>query len=582
MIIQDYSQSHGWPGVLKRTVRFFIGKCYAADYPWNYRTLVIKMDDHTIKILLIEDNPGDARLIREMLRDVIGQSFALDWVSNLAEGLERESRGGIDLVLLDLGLPDSKGLDTFAKAYEQAPLIPFIVLTGLADESLALSAVRKGAQDYLFKNEINPNLLVRAIRYAIERKRAEIALEAERKKLFSVLNSLPAFVHLKDPDFKICFANRYFAEVFGEAGDKPCYEFLRGRSEPCEDCQALKVLTTKIPQKFESTINRRTYEVHNHPFYTDDGPKVLTIGFDITERKRAEEVLQCQHEQLEIQVRERTKELTEINETLKLEIAERKRTEKALMDSRQNLQLLASQLLTIQEEERRRVFTEIYDGIGQTIAGIKMHLNTIVSQLGKNQKTLKVSCEQILTHINIVIDKVRNISWDSTISIIEELGFSSSLSGLVEKSCRNNQMESFVVMDKIDNLFPLEKQINIYRIFQELMANIVRHSYATKVAVSIERHGDHVYFLVKDNGKGFDQEKVLSGNDPKRGLGLTMINERARLIGGSLAIRTQKDQGTIIHLTVPLMNEVTSNLTDHNSQRSHLVGIGDMLPKNSD
>ena len=158
------------------------------------------MPDTPMKILLMEDNPGDARLIREMLADAGGQGFAIEWVSRLAEGLERLGRGGIDLVLLDLDLPDSQGLDTFIKAHAQAPQVPFVVLTGLADETLALTAVRKGAQDYLFKDGNGPHLLLRAIRYATERKQAEIALEAERKKLYSLLNSLPVFVHLKAAD----------------------------------------------------------------------------------------------------------------------------------------------------------------------------------------------------------------------------------------------------------------------------------------------------------------------------------------------------------------------------------------------
>ena len=161
-----------------------------------------------------------------MLADAGGQGFAIEWVSRLADGLERLGRGGIDLVLLDLGLPDSQGLDTFIKAHAQAPQVPFVVLTGLADETLALTAVRQGAQDYLFKEATDPQLLLRAIRYATERKQAEIALEVERKKLYSLLNSLPVFVHLKGADYMIRFANRRFIEIFGEPGDKPCYEVL--------------------------------------------------------------------------------------------------------------------------------------------------------------------------------------------------------------------------------------------------------------------------------------------------------------------------------------------------------------------
>ena len=260
------------------------------------------MPDTPMKILLIEDNPGDARLIREMLADAGGQGFAIEWLSRLADGLELLDQGKIDLVLLDLGLPDSQGLDTFIKAHAQAPQVPFVVLTGLADEILALSAVRQGAQDYLVKGATDAKTLLRAIRYATERKRAEIALEVERKKLYSLLNSLPAFVHLKAADHLIRFANRRFIEIFGEPGNKPCYEILLARDEPCEACRAFEVLKSKVPQKFEwnSTLDARTYEIYNYPFCTDDDLLVLTLGIDITERKQAEKALLRQKEEQQI------------------------------------------------------------------------------------------------------------------------------------------------------------------------------------------------------------------------------------------------------------------------------------------
>ncbi|MEA3324498.1 MAG: PAS domain S-box protein, partial [Euryarchaeota archaeon] len=144
------------------------------------------MVDKQIKVLLIEDNPGDARLIEEMLSEVDGTIFDVENACRLTEGLTRIRKGGIDAVLLDLGLPDSSGLGTFEKVYEQAPKVPIVMLTGLDDTKLALEGVRMGAQDYLVKGSVDGNLLARTLRYAIER----MAAEARIKHLNSVLKAI--------------------------------------------------------------------------------------------------------------------------------------------------------------------------------------------------------------------------------------------------------------------------------------------------------------------------------------------------------------------------------------------------------
>ncbi len=121
----------------------------------------------------MEDNPGDARLIQESLAETAGDPFDVETADRLATALRRLGDGGIDAVLLDLALPDSKGQETFEKAKAQAPTVPIIVLTGLGDEAMALKMVKDGAQDYVAKIDLNGSLLSRAIRYAIERERGD-------------------------------------------------------------------------------------------------------------------------------------------------------------------------------------------------------------------------------------------------------------------------------------------------------------------------------------------------------------------------------------------------------------------------
>lgn len=127
----------------------------------------------TISILLIEDNPGDARLIREYLNETDNIPFTIHHADKLSKGLEILDNELISVVLLDLKLPDSEGLSSFERIVTIAPAIPVIVLTGLNDENTAIKAVKMGAQDYLVKDKVDAGLLNKSIRYAIERKRAE-------------------------------------------------------------------------------------------------------------------------------------------------------------------------------------------------------------------------------------------------------------------------------------------------------------------------------------------------------------------------------------------------------------------------
>jgi len=152
--------------------------------------------DAPTRILLVEDNIVYIGLIRQMLACAIGHAFILDWASQLKTGLTRLAAGDIDLVLLDLSLPDSSGLATFTRLQTQAPHIPIIVLTGLDDERLAIQTVREGAQDYLVKTEVKIETLRHAIRYAIERKRLQETLARTTEELRARNAEMEADLHM--------------------------------------------------------------------------------------------------------------------------------------------------------------------------------------------------------------------------------------------------------------------------------------------------------------------------------------------------------------------------------------------------
>ena len=167
-----------------------------------------------IKVLLIEDNPSDTLLLRAMLASQGGSTLELETVDTLTAGLQRLQHGGINLVLLDLSLPDSHGLETFLKLHAQEPAVATIVFSGLDDEEVAMRALHEGAQDYLVKGQVDKRLLVRAIRYATERKRAELALEKERELTRTLEDNIPDHIYFKDRRSRFLRVNRAQAQDF--------------------------------------------------------------------------------------------------------------------------------------------------------------------------------------------------------------------------------------------------------------------------------------------------------------------------------------------------------------------------------
>src|SRR6185503_18571340 len=156
-----------------------------------------------------------ARLMKEYLAEVPDAPFTLEFAESLADGQKRVAQGDIRLILLDLTLPDSFGLETFAQMHASAPAVPIIVLSGRDDEALAIKTVHEGAQDYLVKGQVDGRLLVRAMRYAVERKRAEEALAYERELFHTLLNNLPDRIYFKDRQSRFLRISRAVAQQFG-------------------------------------------------------------------------------------------------------------------------------------------------------------------------------------------------------------------------------------------------------------------------------------------------------------------------------------------------------------------------------
>jgi two-component system cell cycle sensor histidine kinase/response regulator CckA len=179
-----------------------------------------RMNLEGIRILLVEDNPAEVRLLSELLTDTPAGRVKIEHVDRLSKALERLDAEHFDVMLLDLGLPDQQGLETVARAHEHAPKVPIVVLTGLDDEALAIKAVRAGAQDYLVKGRVDGELLIRSVRYASERGRAVEALERREAHYRSLIENSLDLISILNPDGTIRYASPSHGRVLGYSADE--------------------------------------------------------------------------------------------------------------------------------------------------------------------------------------------------------------------------------------------------------------------------------------------------------------------------------------------------------------------------
>jgi DNA-binding response OmpR family regulator len=158
-------------------------------------------------LLLVEDNPGDARLLREMFNEQGAHNIELTHVKCVGEAEQCLADREVDIIVLDLGLPDAEGIGAVRRTHAAAPHVPLVVLTGLDDEAMATQALQEGAQDYLIKGEIDARGLLRSLRYAVERKITEEALFVEKERAQVTLDSIGDAVICADISGHITFLN---------------------------------------------------------------------------------------------------------------------------------------------------------------------------------------------------------------------------------------------------------------------------------------------------------------------------------------------------------------------------------------
>ncbi|MCK5505299.1 MAG: PAS domain S-box protein [Thermodesulfovibrionia bacterium] len=275
------------------------------------------------------------------------------------------------------------------------------------------------------------------------------------------------------------------------------------------------------------------------------GKKVIQGVFrDITERRLAEDELKKHRSQLEELVKSRTSELIEANKELIKENNERIQIEKKLLDHQKQLQSLTSQISLIEENEKRRIATELHDCIGQNLALSKIKLG----QLGKsaNSDDLKNDIGEILKIIEQAITETRTLTFELSPPILYELGLSQAIKWLIDQFRNKHGLEISLEDDGLEKPFENSIRLFLFQAVRELLVNTVKHSNADFAKIQMIKNNDKLQITVEDNGTGFSNPSV-----DYKGYGLFNIRERMNHINGRFEIKSVPGRGTKVTLVAP-------------------------------
>ena len=304
-------------------------------------------------------------------------------------------------------------------------------------------------------------------------------------------------------------------------------------------------------------LGGRSYSVSVTPFHAEGYANVY--GRDITERKQAEGALrqrtlelQQLTETLERQVQERTAELEAANDELRNQIDECAKIESALKKSESDLRHLSMELLNAQEKERKMIAGEIHDSIGSSLSAIKFKVESTMTEVAGSAKTT-TALKSVIPIVQGAIEEARRIQMNLRPSMLDDLGILATISWF----CR--QFESTYSKIRISQSIEIEEHVVpaslrtvIFRVLQEGLNNIAKHSMAKTASLSLRRTDQAIELVIQDNGQGFDLSKAQAPDSTTHGLGLESMRERTELSGGSFDIESAAGKGTIIHARWPI------------------------------
>jgi len=480
------------------------------------------LPDQCLRALILEDDPYDAELVVATLRRA-ASALKVEVLESSALFRQRVEKADFDIILADYNLGGWNALEALDILRQSGKDIPLVIVTGALGDDVAVECVRQGAADYVLKDRLEhlPVAVDRAMRrkaYADQVARQQEEIRRAKEEWELTFNTVPDPVLVLDEQFHIRYANRATAKLVGvEAAQlvgRACHEVVHGLSGCHPDCPYTRLLATGKEQRADVVEERhgRVFDNTASPLYDSSGKMrgCVEVLRDITDRRRAED----SHRQL------------------------------------------SAQLLSAQDDERRRIALELHDSTAQTLAALAMNL----ARMGLGAGALEPQTREVLSETmqlaNRCMQEIRDFSYLLHPPTLDEYGLASALRWYAEGFARRSGIR--VDLDLPDDLrrLPKEAETALFRVAQECLTNIQRHSGSPIARIRIVQEPEALFLEVADEGRGLPGPGQEMGQAASRvGLGLMGMKERMRHLGGQFEIKSDS-LGCTIRVSLPLREVV--------------------------
>lgn len=397
-------------------------------------------------------------------------------------------------------------------------------------------------------------LITTMVRDIAGRKLAEAALKQSESKYRLLMEQASDGIHTYDLNGDFIETNSRLCEMLGYTRE----EMLRLNVKdliPAEDLTTSPIRFDKLQAGHSLLTERKLLRKDGTLLPVEISGSMIQHGVlqsiirDISERWRAEEIVRNAYSELERRVEERTAEIAAANKMLTIEMAER-------LVAEQGRQELLHRLVFAQEEERRRISLELHDQMGQRLTAMMMKLKTLDAASFGRASTLG-SLEQLTDLTEGLTRDVHDLAWGLRPPALDDLGLETALSNYLEEWAERSRIPvDFHSRGFEGKRLPVTHETTLYRIAQEALTNVFKHSGSDRVSFILDRRADYVLAVIEDNGHGFDADALLQQSVKARQLGLMGMRERARLLGGTLNIESTPGTGTSVFVRLPILEEL--------------------------